>query len=185
MAVYKVYGIECKLAVDDDRTRSLDMVPRGTRCGGNKVKGVERRMCLAGSPLCSPGQSAHHGNCFCPQVCLDRQCVDASAYGRLEECAKKCNNNGVSVEDDFVSFGGRRATRCLNGGCFALEFLQVCNHKKECHCDPGWAPPHCDIQYADLPQGTGRSSLDHRHTQRNHSSSDSLRAVPSVCPPEN
>nr|XP_040033069.1 zinc metalloproteinase-disintegrin-like MTP4 isoform X1 [Gasterosteus aculeatus aculeatus] len=92
MAVYKVYGIECKLAVDDDRTRSLDMVPRGTRCGGNKV-------------------------------CLDRQCVDASAYGRPEECAKKCNNNGV------------------------------CNHKKECHCDPGWAPPHCDIQYADLPQG--------------------------------
>lgn len=140
MAVYKVYGIECKLAVDDDRTRSLDMVPRGTRCGGNKVKGVERRTRLAGSPLCSAGQSAHHGNCFCPQVCLDRQCVDASAYGRPEECAKKCNNNGVSVEDNFVSSGGRRATRCLNGGCFALEFLRCAITRRSATVTPAGPP---------------------------------------------
>lgn len=34
----------------------------------------------------------------------------------------------------------------------------MCNHKRECHCNPGWAPPYCDIQYADLPQGTTPSS---------------------------
>ncbi|CAK6976651.1 zinc metalloproteinase-disintegrin-like atrase-A [Scomber scombrus] len=91
-AAYNVYGLECKLAVDDDKTRSLDMVSEGTRCGMNKV-------------------------------CLNNKCMDLAVYGKQEDCAKKCNNNGV------------------------------CNHKKECHCDPGWAPPHCDIQYADLPQG--------------------------------
>nr|XP_046232317.1 zinc metalloproteinase-disintegrin-like BjussuMP-1 [Scatophagus argus] len=91
-AAYTVYSIQCKLAVDDDKTRSIDMVPRGTRCGPNKV-------------------------------CLDNRCVDLSVYGKKEDCAKKCNNNGV------------------------------CNHKQECHCNPGWAPPYCDIQYADLPQG--------------------------------
>ncbi|TMS22512.1 Disintegrin and metalloproteinase domain-containing protein 28 [Larimichthys crocea] len=64
-ASYTVYGIECKLAVDDDKTRNMNMVPQGAKCGENKV----------------------------------------------------------------------------------------CNHKKECHCNPGWAPPYCDIQYADLPQG--------------------------------
>ncbi|XP_054455129.1 zinc metalloproteinase-disintegrin-like 2d [Anoplopoma fimbria] len=91
-AGYTVYNIECKLPVDDDKTRNMEMVPKGTRCGPNKV-------------------------------CLDNQCVDLSVYGKKEDCAKKCNNNGV------------------------------CNHKQECHCKPGWAPPHCDIQYADLPQG--------------------------------
>uniref|UniRef100_A0A8C4DH90 ADAM metallopeptidase domain 8b n=1 Tax=Dicentrarchus labrax TaxID=13489 RepID=A0A8C4DH90_DICLA len=92
-ASYTVYGIECKLAEDDDKTRNMDMVPKGTKCGPNKV-------------------------------CFDNRCVDLSVYGKTEDCAKKCNNNGV------------------------------CNHKNECHCNPGWAPPYCDIQYADLPQGT-------------------------------
>ncbi|KAM3859613.1 zinc metalloproteinase-disintegrin-like VLAIP-B [Diretmus argenteus] len=81
---------KCTVAVDDDVTRSFDMVPTGTRCGLNKV-------------------------------CSEHKCVDASFYGEKEECAKKCNNNGV------------------------------CNHKKECQCNPSWAPPHCDVQYEDLP----------------------------------
>ncbi|XP_029977646.1 zinc metalloproteinase-disintegrin-like jararhagin [Sphaeramia orbicularis] len=92
-ALFTVRGfIKCKVAVDDDKTRSLDMVPEGAKCGSNKV-------------------------------CFDNRCVDISVYGKAEDCAKKCNNNGV------------------------------CNHKKECHCNPGWAPPHCDIQYADFAQG--------------------------------
>ncbi|TDG97749.1 hypothetical protein EPR50_G00210940 [Perca flavescens] len=91
-AAYTVKSTECNLAVDDDKTRNIDMVPKGTRCGPNKV-------------------------------CLDNRCVDILVYGKEEDCAKKCNNNGV------------------------------CNHKRECHCNPGWAPPYCDIQYADLPQG--------------------------------
>ncbi|XP_049418739.1 zinc metalloproteinase-disintegrin-like 2d [Epinephelus fuscoguttatus] len=91
-ASYTVYKIECKLAVEDDKTRNMDMVPNGTKCGPNKV-------------------------------CLGHRCVDMSVYGKKEDCEKKCNNNGV------------------------------CNHKNECHCNPGWAPPYCDIQYTDLPQG--------------------------------
>ncbi|XP_034563234.1 snake venom metalloproteinase-disintegrin-like mocarhagin isoform X2 [Notolabrus celidotus] len=90
-ASYTVYGFDCKVAVDDDKTRNMDMVPKGAICGPNKV-------------------------------CLDNKCVDVSVYGKKEDCAKKCNNNGV------------------------------CNHKKECQCSPGWAPPYCDIQYADLSQ---------------------------------
>ncbi|KAK2820733.1 hypothetical protein Q5P01_023692 [Channa striata] len=89
MAVYPM--LNCKLAVDEDNNRNLDMVPEGTRCGTNKV-------------------------------CLGHKCVDTSVYGKKEVCSKKCNNNGV------------------------------CNHKNECHCNPGWAPPYCDIQFADLSQ---------------------------------
>lgn len=35
---YPMYGIKCKIAVDDDKTRNIGMVPKGTRCGPNKVK---------------------------------------------------------------------------------------------------------------------------------------------------
>ncbi|XP_035469320.2 zinc metalloproteinase-disintegrin-like berythractivase [Scophthalmus maximus] len=92
-AAYTVRGnTECKLVVDDYNTRNFDMVPKGTRCGPNKV-------------------------------CLDHRCMDVSVYGKREDCAKKCSDKGV------------------------------CNHKNECHCHPGWAPPYCDIQYADIPQG--------------------------------
>lgn len=35
---YTVFGIECKVAVDDDKTRNINMVPNGARCGPNKVK---------------------------------------------------------------------------------------------------------------------------------------------------
>ncbi|XP_042363925.1 zinc metalloproteinase-disintegrin-like 2d isoform X2 [Plectropomus leopardus] len=95
MAAYNMFKIECKIAVEDDKTRNIDMVPQGTRCGADKV-------------------------------CLNNRCVDVSVYGKKEDCEKKCNNNGV------------------------------CNHKEECHCNPGWAPPYCDVQFADLPPDQSR-----------------------------
>ncbi|XP_020773843.2 disintegrin and metalloproteinase domain-containing protein 8 [Boleophthalmus pectinirostris] len=92
-AVFTVrYHIKCTIAVEDDKSRNIDMVPNGTKCGSNKV-------------------------------CLDNKCQDVAVYGNSDDCSKKCNNHGV------------------------------CNHKRECHCDPGWAPPLCKVQYADLPQG--------------------------------
>ncbi|CAN9508681.1 unnamed protein product [Ophioblennius macclurei] len=91
-AAYTMFGTECRLAVDDDKSRNIDMVPDGAKCGPD-------------------------------QVCLNHQCVDVAVYGKKEDCSKKCSNHGV------------------------------CNHNKECHCDPGWAPPYCDVQYADTPRG--------------------------------
>ncbi|CAM9305941.1 unnamed protein product, partial [Lampetra planeri] len=98
-ASYSVRSIECKIAVDDDGARTMDMVPTGARCGPNKV-------------------------------CINGRCVDVSVYGHEEDCAQKCNNNGV------------------------------CNHKKECHCNPSWAPPYCDSLYEEASQGQAGRAAD-------------------------
>ncbi|XP_055780877.1 zinc metalloproteinase-disintegrin-like 4a isoform X1 [Salvelinus fontinalis] len=84
-------GGTCNIAVDQDKIRSLDMVPTGTKCGVN-------------------------------EVCYDHKCQDVKIYGQTADCSSKCHNNGV------------------------------CNNKGQCHCDPDWAPPYCDVKYSDLPQ---------------------------------
>ncbi|KAL6458615.1 hypothetical protein MHYP_G00320870 [Metynnis hypsauchen] len=57
------------------------------------------------------------------QVCFDYKCQDVKVYGVSEDCSSKCSGRGV------------------------------CDHRQQCHCDPGWAPPYCGTSYADLTPG--------------------------------
>ncbi|CAL8358098.1 unnamed protein product [Boreogadus saida] len=55
--------------------------------------------------------------CGSNMVCYEQSCQnkkDIVSVYGTEECSDKCNNRGV------------------------------CNHKRQCHCDPGWATPYCD-----------------------------------------
>uniref|UniRef100_A0A672KVL3 ADAM metallopeptidase domain 8b n=1 Tax=Sinocyclocheilus grahami TaxID=75366 RepID=A0A672KVL3_SINGR len=54
------------------------------------------------------------------KVCFDYMCQDLSVYGNNEDCSLQCNGRGI------------------------------CNHKKQCHCEPGWAPPYCEVRYSEL-----------------------------------
>uniref|UniRef100_A0A665UIW3 ADAM metallopeptidase domain 8a n=1 Tax=Echeneis naucrates TaxID=173247 RepID=A0A665UIW3_ECHNA len=58
-------------------------------------------------------------------VCFNRQCQDINSIRvyRTNDCSAKCNDHGV------------------------------CNHESKCHCNPGWAPPFCDVQQSELSQG--------------------------------
>uniref|UniRef100_A0A8C2HE19 ADAM metallopeptidase domain 8b n=1 Tax=Cyprinus carpio TaxID=7962 RepID=A0A8C2HE19_CYPCA len=57
------------------------------------------------------------------KVCFDYMCQDLRVYGNNEDCSLQCNGRGI------------------------------CNHKKQCHCEPGWAPPYCKVRYSELPSG--------------------------------
>ncbi|KAM3862938.1 disintegrin and metalloproteinase domain-containing protein 8a [Diretmus argenteus] len=63
--------------------------------------------------------------CGSNMVCYNHQCQNIKNIKvyGTNECSAKCNNHGV------------------------------CNHERQCHCDPGWAPPFCDVEFAELPKG--------------------------------
>uniref|UniRef100_A0A8C2HE11 ADAM metallopeptidase domain 8b n=1 Tax=Cyprinus carpio TaxID=7962 RepID=A0A8C2HE11_CYPCA len=60
------------------------------------------------------------------KVCFDYMCQDLRVYGNNEDCSLQCNGRGI------------------------------CNHKKQCHCEPGWAPPYCKVRYSELPSGPSK-----------------------------
>ncbi|KAJ8406727.1 hypothetical protein AAFF_G00296430 [Aldrovandia affinis] len=59
----------------------------------------------------------------------------------------KCGDSKVCYDNacqDIKVYGGSDCSdKCNNHG--------VCNHERQCHCDPGWDPPYCDVK-SDLNQ---------------------------------
>lgn len=59
---------------------------------------------------------------------------------------------GTKCGDNMVCFAHRCQDIKVYGtdNCSAkCHHRGVCNHEKRCHCDPGWAPPYCDVKLSE------------------------------------
>ncbi|XP_062858756.1 zinc metalloproteinase-disintegrin-like batroxstatin-1 [Trichomycterus rosablanca] len=104
-------------------------------CSGGRripVTGLKATLMFKNEMCKIAGEISQSGNismvptgtkCGHDKVCYENMCQDVTVYGTSQDCSLKCNNHGV------------------------------CDHRAQCHCDPGWAPPYCDTKYADLPSG--------------------------------
>ncbi|XP_015861616.2 disintegrin and metalloproteinase domain-containing protein 8 isoform X1 [Peromyscus maniculatus bairdii] len=111
-----------------------------------------------------PGKMNRCGVLFCEggQKPLERSsCTFSSGYGVCKALSTDSNTgtyelvrHGIKCEEGKV---------CMNGHCQDLRVYGpkncsakcnnhgVCNHKRQCHCDAGWAPPNCAQRLADIP----------------------------------
>ncbi|XP_036061099.1 disintegrin and metalloproteinase domain-containing protein 8 isoform X2 [Onychomys torridus] len=121
-------------------------IPRG--CSGNLYSD---RMNRCGVLYCEGGQKPHERS----------SCTFPSQYGVCNALSTDSNTGtyelvrqGTKCEEGKV---------CMNGHCQSLHVYGpencsakcnnhgVCNHKRECHCHAGWAPPHCAQRLANIP----------------------------------
>ncbi|KAK2896714.1 hypothetical protein QQF64_005746 [Cirrhinus molitorella] len=112
-------------------------------------KSAEHMMC--GKIYCSGGNPFPVTNRKSTVTIKSKTCymaVDNSPSDDLGmvPAGTKCGINNVCYNNlcqDISIYGTENCSdKCNNRG--------VCNHELKCHCDPGWAPPYCDVQFSEL-----------------------------------
>uniref|UniRef100_A0A8C1KLK0 ADAM metallopeptidase domain 8a n=1 Tax=Cyprinus carpio TaxID=7962 RepID=A0A8C1KLK0_CYPCA len=112
-------------------------------------KSAEHMMC--GKIYCYGGKEFPITNRKSFVTIQSRTCytaVDSSPTGDLGmvPAGTKCGINKMCYNNlcqDISIYGSENCSvKCNNRG--------VCNHERKCHCDPGWAPPYCDVLFSEL-----------------------------------
>ncbi|XP_052428928.1 disintegrin and metalloproteinase domain-containing protein 8-like [Carassius gibelio] len=121
-------------------------------------KSDEHMMC--GKIYCYGGNSFPITNRISTVTINSKNCyiaVDSSPTGDLGmvPAGTKCDLNKVCYHNlcqDISIYGSEDCSdKCNSHG--------VCNHERKCHCDPGWAPPHCDVQFSERQKMTKESVI--------------------------
>ncbi|XP_076768846.1 disintegrin and metalloproteinase domain-containing protein 8 isoform X2 [Arvicanthis niloticus] len=137
-----LWGPGARAAADSCFTFSI---PRG--CKGRMYPG---RINRCGVLYCEGGQkppersfctlSSNHGICHALHTDSNTDTYELVLQGTKCEEGKVCMDG--SCQDLRVYRSENCSAKCNNHG--------VCNHKRECHCHKGWAPPNCAQRLADV-----------------------------------
>ncbi|NXD25054.1 ADAM8 protein, partial [Spelaeornis formosus] len=69
---------------------------------------------------------------------------------------------GAKCGEEMVCYAGRCQNLLVYGdkNCSAkCNNHGVCNHRRECHCEPGWAAPYCEQEISGIAAGGGGAVL--------------------------
>uniref|UniRef100_A0A8D0FJ36 ADAM metallopeptidase domain 8 n=1 Tax=Strix occidentalis caurina TaxID=311401 RepID=A0A8D0FJ36_STROC len=135
--------------------------------------------CQNGNGYCYNGACPSHGE-QCRTLWGPRASPAAGAHGRFSRRDVKCgtllclsdNASPVLGGGSYSLFFGRfKCKVCYAGRCQNLLVYGnkncsakcnnhgVCNHKRECHCEPGWAAPYCEQKISEMTAGSPLTPL--------------------------
>ncbi|NXP83314.1 ADAM8 protein, partial [Ramphastos sulfuratus] len=114
-------------------------------------------LCLSdkASPILGSGSySLFFGRFKCKAVIASHDANEVVAKLRLVPTGAKCGEEMVCYAgrcQNLLVYGNKNCSaKCNNHG--------VCNHKRECHCEPGWAAPYCEQKISEMV-AAGSSSV--------------------------
>ncbi|KAG7492792.1 hypothetical protein MATL_G00018400 [Megalops atlanticus] len=102
-----------------------------------------KMFCTGGNdfPITRKKAFFRHGRCNIAVDSSETEDVGMVPTGTKCGHQKVCYDN---VCQDIDVYGGSDCSaKCNNHG--------VCNHERKCHCDPGWAPPYCNVKQEVSP----------------------------------
>ncbi|NXL51194.1 ADAM8 protein, partial [Podilymbus podiceps] len=110
-------------------------------------------LCLSDntSPILGGGSySLFFGHFKCKAVIASSDANEVVAKLRLVPTGTKCGEEMVCYAgrcQNLLVYGNKNCSaKCNNHG--------VCNHKRECHCEPGWAAPYCEQMISGMAAGS-------------------------------
>ncbi|NXN40180.1 ADAM8 protein, partial [Rhinoptilus africanus] len=111
-------------------------------------------LCLSDNttPVLGGGSySLFFGRFKCKAVIAGSDANEVVAKLRLVPTGAKCGEEMVCYAgrcQNLLVYGNKNCSaKCNNHG--------VCNHKRECHCEPGWAAPYCEQKISGMAAGSG------------------------------
>ncbi|XP_037996560.1 disintegrin and metalloproteinase domain-containing protein 8 isoform X1 [Motacilla alba alba] len=125
--------------------------PKDVKCG--------TLLCLSDNtqPILGTGYYSfgyYFGRFKCKAVIAGSDAGEAAEL-RLVPTGAKCGEEMVCYAgrcQNLLVYGDKNCSaKCNNHG--------VCNHRRECHCDPGWAAPYCEQEIAGIAAGSGSAVL--------------------------
>ncbi|NXL00545.1 ADAM8 protein, partial [Mesembrinibis cayennensis] len=125
-------------------------------CSGDVKCGT--LLCLSdnASPVLGGGSySLFFGRFKCKAVIASNDANEVVAKLRLVPTGAKCGEEMVCYAgrcQNLLVYGNKNCSaKCNNHG--------VCNHKRECHCEPGWAAPYCEQKISGMAAGSSSMVL--------------------------
>ncbi|XP_074153329.1 disintegrin and metalloproteinase domain-containing protein 8 isoform X2 [Sminthopsis crassicaudata] len=112
----------------------------------------QRNFNKCGTLQCSGGTISQRAYCT---ITLDRSTCAMVGRGDAEEPFERVVT-GTKCGERMVCYNGRCQDLRVYGdeNCSSqCSGHGVCNHKRECHCQPGWAPPYCQQKVTDVTSG--------------------------------